>query len=67
MIHPTTRLVAAAIREGCPDSVAADVVSAVLRVAGSELAQRGLSSDLPYRWADEMVEGGPAPGVEDIG
>jgi len=57
MIHPTTRIVATATREGCPEDIASAVVAAVLRAAGSEMAQRGVSSDLPYRWADEIQEG----------
>lgn len=59
MIHPTTRLVAVAVREGCPESIAAGVVAAVLRVAGSEMAQRGLPPDLLYRWADELESDAP--------
>jgi hypothetical protein len=54
VIHPTIRLVAAAVREACPEDVAPAVVVAVLRVAGSEMAQRGASSELLYRWADEI-------------
>lgn len=60
MIHPTIRLVAAAVRDGCPDDVAPTVVSAVLRATGSELAQRNVSPDLPYRWADELDESAQA-------
>lgn len=56
MIHPTIRLVAAAVRDGCPENVASAVVSAVLRTAGSELAQRDVSPDLLCRWADELDE-----------
>lgn len=60
MIHPVTRLVAAAVLEGCPESAAAGVVAAVLRVAGSEMAQRNVPPDLPYRWANEL-DAGAAP------
>jgi hypothetical protein len=56
MIYPTIRIVAAAVREGCPEDVAPAVVAAVLRTAGSEMAQRGASTELPYRWADELEE-----------
>jgi hypothetical protein len=61
MIHPTIRLAAAAVREGCPESIAAGVAAAVLRVAGSEMAQHGLSTDLPYQWAAELERGAAPP------
>jgi len=54
MIHPTIRVAAAAMREGCPKGVTPAVVAAVLRAAGSEMADRGVPPELPYRWADDL-------------